>query len=76
MKRSVTSATAAVVLCFAMGFAPALLAQKASKSDRKVVSMVKPAYPQTLKNLHIEGLVRLTVTVLPNGAVTDVEVRG
>jgi TonB family protein len=66
----------ALVLCFVAGFAPAVLAQKTSKSDRKVVSMVKPAYPQTLKNLHIEGLVRLTVTVLPNGTVTDVEVRG
>ena len=66
----------ALALCFVAGFAPAVLAQKTSKSDRKVVSMVKPAYPQTLKNLHIEGLVRLTVTVLPNGTVTDVEVRG
>lgn len=68
----------AVVLAlgFATGFTPAVLAQKTSKSDRKIVSMVKPAYPQTLKELHIEGLVRLTVTVLPNGTVTDVDVRG
>lgn len=33
-------------------------------------------YPATLKNLHIEGLVRLTATVLPNGTVLSVEVRG
>jgi TonB family protein len=38
--------------------------------------MVKPAYPQTLKSLHIEGLVRLTVVVQPNGSVTDIDVHG
>jgi TonB family protein len=54
----------------------ALQAQKSSSSDRKIVATVKPAYPQTLKNLHIEGLVRLSVTVLPNGNVADIDVRG
>jgi TonB family protein len=54
----------------------ALQAQKGSGSDRKIVATVKPAYPQTLKNLHIEGLVRLSVTVLPNGSVADIDVRG
>jgi TonB family protein len=72
IQRRIASATLAVALCFA----PALLAQKSSTSDRKIVSTVKPAYPQTLKNLHIEGLVRLHVTVLPNGNVADIDVRG
>jgi len=53
-----------------------LLAQRAEPGSRKVISQIKPAYPQTLKNLHIEGLVRLTVIVLPNGTVSDVAVRG
>lgn len=48
----------------------------AGQAGRKVVFQVKPAYPATLKNLHIEGLVRLTVVVLPNGSVANVVVRG
>ncbi len=53
-----------------------MLAQKSPRVARKVISEVKPAYPATLKNLHIEGLVRLTVTVLPNGNVANINVRG
>ena len=51
-------------------------AQKSEKPGRKVISSVKPAYPQTLRNLHIEGLVRLKATVLPNGTVSTIEVIG
>ena len=53
-----------------------MLAQKSPRVARKVITEVKPAYPATLKNLHIEGLVRLTVTVLPNGNVANINVRG
>jgi TonB family protein len=74
LKRILVSATLA--LCLTAGFTPVLQAQKTSKTTRKVVSQVKPAYPATLRNLHIEGLVRLTVTVLPNGSVADINVRG
>lgn len=38
--------------------------------------MAKPAYPQTLKDLHIEGLVRLKATVSPDGSVGNIEVIG
>jgi TonB family protein len=62
-----------LALCCTTGLAPAVLAGQAG---RKVVFQVKPAYPATLKNLHIEGLVRLTVVVLPNGSVANVVVRG
>jgi TonB family protein len=65
-----------LALCLTAGFVPAGLAQKTAKVARKVVTEVKPAYPVTLKNLHIEGLVRLVVTVLPNGNVADINVRG
>jgi TonB family protein len=51
-------------------------AQKADRPSRKVISTVKPGYPQTLKNLHIEGLVRLKATVLANGSVGDIQVIG
>jgi TonB family protein len=70
------SATVALLLGMALAFAPCVLAQKAEKPTRKVLSTVKPSYPQTLKNLHIEGLVRLKATVLPNGSVGDIQVLG
>jgi len=69
-------ASAALALCLTSAFVPASLAQKTVKVARKVVTEIKPAYPTTLKNLHIEGLVRLTVTVLPSGNVADINVRG
>jgi TonB family protein len=75
MQKSLALSTLALVLCLTAAFAPASLAQK-PKTGRKVVSDVKPFYPPTLKNMHIEGLVRLTAIVLPNGSVVAVEVKG
>ena len=74
IKRILASTTLA--FCLTAGFVPAMLAQKSPRVARKVITEVKPAYPATLKNLHIEGLVRLTVTVLPNGNVANINVRG
>jgi len=51
-----------------------LCAQKGT--GRKVLVQVKPEYPETLKFAQIGGLVRLSATVLPNGNVSQVEVRG
>jgi TonB family protein len=72
--RTLTFAT--LILALWAGFAADSPAQNSEKSHRKVLSTVKPVYPQTLKNLHIEGLVRLKATVLPNGTVTEIEVIG
>jgi len=51
-------------------------AQSAAKPHRKVVVMVQPDYPDVLKNGHFEGQVRLEATVLPNGVVSKVDVKG
>lgn len=56
--------------------APRLLAQNSSKSHRKVVVMFDPEYPAVLKNGRFEGQVRIDATVLANGAVSKVEVKG
>lgn len=72
--RSLGSATLALVLCLGAGFAPFSMAQKAK--PRKVISDVKPTYPPTLKQLGIQGKVRLTAIVLPNGSVLAVQVIG
>lgn len=58
------------------GFAPSLLAQKASKSDRKVLVSVKPEYSDLLRHAQIGGLVRLKATVSPEGKVNNVDVVG
>ncbi|MGA9977098.1 MAG: energy transducer TonB [Candidatus Sulfotelmatobacter sp.] len=76
MQKSLASSTLVLVLCLTAAFAPASLAQKPTKTGRKVISDVKPVYPPTLKSMHIEGLVRLTAIVLPNGSVVAVEVKG
>src|SRR6202451_570732 len=76
MQKSLALSTLPLLLCLTAAFVPAALAQKSTKAGRKVVSDVKPVYPPTLKNMHIEGLVRLTAIVLPNGSVVAVEVQG
>jgi TonB family protein len=51
-------------------------AQSAAHPHRKIVSQVDPEYPMLLREAHIEGLVRLELTVRPNGTVSDVRVKG
>jgi len=65
-----------LLLGIIFSLAPSVLAQSSEKPGRKVISVVKPGYPQTLKDLHIEGLVRLKATVLPNGSVANIQVIG
>lgn len=71
-----TSVGLALTLCLAAVFTPISLAQKAEKSDRKVLVSTKPEYPEVLRHAQVGGLVRLKVTVLPNGSVSNVEVMG
>ena len=61
-----------VVPCFSAH----LNAQSTAKAHRKVVLMVEPEYPAVLKNGRFEGQVRLEATVLANGSVSHVEVKG
>ncbi|MGA2021273.1 MAG: energy transducer TonB [Candidatus Sulfotelmatobacter sp.] len=58
------------------GLAPALLAQKSSKLDRKVLVSVKPEYSEFLRHAQIGGLVRLKATVSSGGKVTSVDIVG
>ena len=53
-----------------------VFSQSAPKTRRKVVVSVAPDYPYVLRNGHFEGQVRLEATVLPNGNVTKVEIKG
>jgi hypothetical protein len=55
---------------------PFVQAQKTEQPPRKVLITVKPLYDPLLKHEQIGGLVRLAATVLPNGSVSKVEIRG
>jgi TonB family protein len=44
--------------------------------ERKLITLVDPEYPETLKRLHIGGIVRLQVTISAKGAVEEVELLG
>jgi TonB family protein len=66
----------ALVLVLALGGRGILLAQKAQKSTRPVITTVKPDYPAALQHAQIGGLVRLSATVLANGTVSKVQIRG
>lgn len=48
----------------------------AKPAHRKVIVMLEPEYPAVLKNGRFEGQVRLDATVLANGTVSKVEVKG
>jgi TonB family protein len=50
--------------------------ERVDKSNRKVVRTSEPDYPIIVKNAHIGGSVRLSVTVLPNGDVARVDILG
>jgi TonB family protein len=65
-----------VALCLIFGLTSVCFAQKTATPGRKVISQVKTEYPEILKDLRVGGQVRLTATVLPNGRVTNVKVRG
>jgi TonB family protein len=69
-------ASTTLALCLTAAFVPASLAQKAAKSERKVIAFATPEYPDILRHAHVGGVVRLKATVLPNGTVTNVEVLG
>jgi TonB family protein len=70
------SATLILALCLTTALVPTSLAQRAAKSERKVIVITKPDYPDILRRAQVGGIVRLKATVLPNGTVTDVEILG
>lgn len=51
------------------------LAQTAAKTSRKVLQRVEPDYPDFFRNGHFEGRIVAEATVLPNGSVSNVEIK-
>ncbi len=49
---------------------------KADDSGRKLKSEVRPAYPPLAKQMNISGVVKVEVTIAPNGTVKNTKVLG
>lgn len=74
--RGIVFLALSLVLISSPAWRTSLFAQKAQKPSRAVITTVKPEYPATLQHAQIGGLVRLSATVLPNGNVSKVQIRG
>ncbi len=69
--------TTLLVLCvgfIALGIAQSQ--QQAAPEMRKIVRKVNPIYPDIAKRMNLSGVVKLTVTVAPDGNVKTVEAVG
>ncbi len=49
--------------------------QSAAGTTRKVLVRVEPSYPDFFRNGHFEGRIVALATVLPNGSVSNVEIK-
>lgn len=59
------------------GAVPAISAQEAGVvTKRKIKTKVMPEYPEIARQLHLEGKVKIQVTISPDGRVTDTKVIG
>lgn len=64
-------------LLFILAFsAVASLTVSAEEGARKIKERVQPVYPETAKNMHITGVVRLEVTITTQGAVKNAKILG
>ena len=53
-----------------------IVAQAPAKNARKLLVRVEPDYPDFFRNGHFEARVTAEATVLPNGNVSSVEIKG
>lgn len=51
-------------------------AQDEGESSRKIISRAPTSYPEMARKMNLEGVVRLQVTVAPNGTVKSVQAVG
>ena len=51
-------------------------ARQLDNPERRIINRIEPEYPETLKRLFIGGIVRIRVTVNPNGKVESTELLG
>lgn len=72
----ITLAAASLTLVASQALAQDVTGDVKDHGGRKVKVSTKPAYPDTARQLHITGTVRLEATVTPDGTVRDTRVIG
>lgn len=65
----------AVVFCVSL-LVLLIVTNAAAGEDRKVKNQVAPAYPELAKSMHIQGTVKVEITISPSGSVTNTKVVG
>ncbi len=46
------------------------------EENRKLVAQIMPAYPETLKRFNVSGVVKLQITISPNGSIKEMKTSG
>ncbi len=59
-----------------VGLALATVQAAPAQGDRKVLERVAPTYPDLARRANLTGLVKIAVTVRPNGTVKEARVAG
>jgi TonB family protein len=54
----------------------AIATNASAGEDRKIKNQVAPAYPELARTMHIQGTVKVEVTISPAGLVTNTKVVG
>jgi TonB family protein len=54
----------------------ALVGPVSAADERKIKSQVSPVYPELAKSMHIQGTVKVEITISPSGNVTSAKVIG
>jgi TonB family protein len=73
MRRSITVAAPLLCLCLLL---PCLATAQGAEGQRKIVKKVIPHYPELARPMRLEGIVKLTVLVAPNGSVKSMQAVG
>lgn len=75
--RSVSKSLVLVVIVTALFASFGVLRSGAQESlERRVKNKVSPAYPEIARKMNLAGVVKLEVTIAPNGTVKDTKVIG
>ena len=76
MNRSTIIRRLAQIACLALVFGFGSRIVFSQDTDRKILKRVEPEYPAVLRDKGIGGVVKLRVTVRPDGTVKDVQTIG
>ena len=71
----ITRLVSLAFVLFGSVYPGSVLAQAPAKTSRKVVMRVEPDYPDFFRNGHFEGRIVASATVLPNGSVSNVDIK-